>query len=347
MVNYFFISSPLHFFVATNIAIQQTGDENIALFISKNKQTTELYSGAITNDSAPFSRVVLLPVNDTKNKVANRKKCFSLIETILEQTPADQIFTGNDARIEFQFAMHVTRKKNNKVTGIYFEDGLGSYLPHRSMSSFTRQYLETFIKNLTYGNWWKSPLSLGGSQWISEAYLAYPKLAHQYLAVKNLHKIDDKVFESSTFIDICDRILQKQTDNNKVNFDKIKIIICLTHESIYLDYEKTLLQLKAIFKDKYLPNDIAIKSHPRSKLTAPISKAFPQATILPSKVGLELFLPHINNNTLIVGDISTTLLTTKWLKPNVKVGYFEAETKSIDSKGLLSIFNALSIKCIK
>ena len=347
MVNYFFISSPLHFFVATNIAIQKTGDENIALFISKNKQTAELYSGAMTNDSAPFSQVVLLPVNDTKNKVANRKKCFSLIEKILEQTPADKIFTGNDARVEFQYAMYVARKQSNNVSGIYFDDGLGSYLPHRSMSSFTRKYLENFIKKLTYGNWWKSPLSLGGSQWVSEAYLAYPKLAHPLLAAKKLHKIDGKAFESSTFIDICDGILQKQTDNNKINFDNIKIIICLTHESIYLDYEKTLLQLKAIFKDKYLPNDIAIKAHPRSKLTAPISKVFPQATLLPSKVGLELFLPHININTLIVGDISTTLLTSKWLKPNVKVGYFEAETKAIDSAGLLSLFNTLSIKCIK
>lgn len=347
MVNYFFISSPLHFFVATNIAIQKSGDENVALFISKNKQTAELYSSAITHDSAPFSRVVLLPVNDTKSKIANRKKCFTLIEEILTKTPADQIFTGNDARVEFQYAMHVARKQKSDVTGIYFDDGLGSYLPHRTMSSFTRKYLETFIKKLTYGNWWKSPLSLGGSEWVTQAYLAYPQLAHPLLAAKNLHKIDDKAFESSTFIDICDRILQKQTDNNKVNFDNIKLIICLTHESIYLDYEKTLLQLKAVFQDKYSPDEIAIKAHPRSKLTAPISNAFPKATLLPSKVGLELFLPHINNNTLIVGDISTTLLTSKWLKPNIKVGYFEAETKAIDSTGLLSVFNALSIKCIK
>ncbi len=346
MVNYFFISSPLHFFVATNIAIQKSDDENIALFISKNKQTAELYSSVIASDSAIFSNFELLPVNDTKNKLANRKTCFSIIEKILTKTPADQIFSGNDARVEFQYAMHIAHQHHNDVTGIYFDDGLGSYLPHRSMSSFTRKYIETFIKKITYGSWWKSPLSLGGSEWVKQAYLAYPHLAHPLLADKKLHKIDDKVFESPAFIEICDRILHKQTDKN-INFNHIKLIICLTHESIYLDYEKTLHQLKVIFQDKYLPEEIAIKAHPRSKLIAPISQTFPQATLLPNKVGLELFLPHINNDTLIVGDISTTLLTSKWLKPNVKVEYFEAETKPIDSAGLMSLFNALSIECIK
>jgi len=347
MVNYFFISSPLHFFIATNIAISKQADDNIALFISKNKQTAELYSSAIIDDSAIFSRVVLLPVNDSKSKVANRKKCFSLVEKILNDTPADQIFTGNDARVEFQYAMYVAKQYNNEVTGIYFDDGLGSYLPHRSMSSFTRKYIETFIKKITYGSWWKSPLSLGGSEWVSQAYLAYPNLAHPFLANKKLHKIDDSIFESPDFIGISDGILQKQTNNSKVNFTNIKLVICLTHETIYLDYEQTLLQLNTLFKDKFLPDEIAIKAHPRSKLIAPIRQAFPHATLLPNKVGLELFLPHINNNTLIVGDISTTLLTSKWLKPNVQVGYFEAETKPIDSAGLTSLFDALSIECIK
>lgn len=347
MVNYFFISSPLHFFVATNIAIQKKGDNNIAIFISKSKQTADLYSSAITSESSPFTNVMILPINDSKSKVANRKRCFALIEKALIETPADQIFTGNDARVEFQYAMFVATKRNNDVRGIYFDDGLGSYLPHRSMNTFTRKYLETFIKKITYGNWWKNPSSLGGSEWVTQAYLAYPHLAHKFLSNKQLHKIDESIFESSEFIDISDHLLLKQNDNSKVDLHKIKLIICLTHETIYLDYEKTLQQLNLMFKDKFSPDEIAIKAHPRSKLIAPITKTFPHATILPNKVGLELLLPHIQPNTLVVGDISTTLLTSKWLKPNIKVGYFEAETKPIDSASLMSLFNALSIKCIK
>ena len=78
-----------------------------------------------------------------------------------------------------------------------------------------------------------------------------------------------------------------------------------------------------------------------------ISQVFPDSTILPSKVGLELLLPRVNSDTLIVGDISTALLTSKWLKPSIEVGYFESETKPIDTAGLMSLFDALSIKCIK
>jgi len=347
MVNYFFISSPLHFFIATNIAIQKHADNNIALFISKNKHTAELYSSVITDNSDIFNHFEILPVNDSKNKLANRKQCFSLIEKILSQTPAEQIFTGNDARVEFQYAMHIARQYKKEVAGIYIDDGLGSYLPHRSMNSFTRKYIETFIKKLTYGNWWKSPLSLGGSEWVTQAFLAYPELAHPLLIDKKLEKIDDKIFESPAFIGICDRLLTEQTDSKQVNFNNIKVVICLTHDTIYLNYEKTLTQLRAIFESKCLAEEIAIKAHPRSKQNALISQVFPKATILPNKVGLELFLPHINNDTLIVGDISTTLLTSKWLKPNVQVGYFEAKTKAIDSAGLMSLFDALSIKCIK
>jgi len=293
MTNYFFISSPLHFFIATNLAISHQGDNNIAIFISKNEETAQQYSKATRHCTDIFQQTYELSVDDEQAKFSKRKVRFAQLKALISSTIPDRIFTGSDRRMEFQFAMHQASKVNAEVEGIYIDDGTVSYLGHKSINSIVHQYIDPTLKKLIYGLWWKNPLTTGSSSWISKAYLA------------------------------------------------VKAVLCLPNESFYLKNPQFLQQIKNTILKHFQPQNIAIKAHPKSKDMALLTQMFPESIALPNTLGMELLLPKLSNDTSIIGDVSTALLTAKWLKPKVTVQAFEVNSDM--SKQLKNLFHSLGI----
>ena len=192
MINYFFISSPLHFFVATNLAISHKNDTNIAIFISKNEKTAQQYAKASQQFKNIYQQTYDLTINHDQPKYTQRKKCFAQIKDLVSSNLPDRIFTGSDRRIEFQFAMFQARKLNTSVEGIYIDDGIVSYLGHKSINSIFHKYIDPTLKKFVYGFWWKNALTIGSSSWITKAYLAVPKDAISLLQTKELIQLDQK-----------------------------------------------------------------------------------------------------------------------------------------------------------
>jgi len=221
MINYFFISSPLHFFIATNLAISHKNDKNIALFISKNEQTAKQYAKATTHFNDIFQETYDLTINDEQKKFKQRKLRFEQIEKIIESTPPNRIFTGSDRRMEFQFAMHQARRVDSKVEGIYIDDGTVSYLGHKSINSVFHKVIDPQLKKLVYGSWWQNALTTGSSNWISKAYLAVPKDAHPLLQTKELIALDQSVFSSDEFLQVNDFLIAKYDTLTDIDFAKI------------------------------------------------------------------------------------------------------------------------------
>jgi hypothetical protein len=125
MTNYFFISSPLHFFIACNLAISMKGSQNIAVIIARNKNVSHLYGSLAQKLGEIFDSAHVLLADPTKNRLQNMRAAGAKITMFLSEHPADAIFTGIDRRYEFQFAMHRAKKINNNVTGAYMDDGAG------------------------------------------------------------------------------------------------------------------------------------------------------------------------------------------------------------------------------
>ena len=323
MINYFFISSPLHFCIATNLAISNKDDRNIALFISKNKATVNQYSKATKYFNTIFNETFDLSINPEKNKLKEIKSCFKKIEKIITLLPANKIFTGNDRRLEFQFTMYKTRLINHNVEGIYIDDGAISYIGHKSINNLLHKYVDPYLKKLMFGTWWKSALTTGSSSWISKAYLAMPSDAHPLLQKKELIAIKQEVFCSEEFLKVNDFLIATYNGLTKIDFLNVKVVLCLPYESLYLHDQTFLSNIsKAILKD-YKAEELAIKAHPRSKNISVLKEKFPRSMSLPNTLAMELLLPNLTDNTSIIGDVSTALLTAKWLKPNLKVKAFE------------------------
>ncbi len=50
-----------------------------------------------------------------------------------------------------------------------------------------------------------------------------------------------------------------------------------------------------------------------------LARMFPGATVLDNRVGMEMLLPSLDDGCIVAGDISSTLLTTRWLRPDLTV----------------------------
>jgi len=243
--------------------------------------------------------------------------------------------------MEFQYAMHKAQGLNANVEGIYMDDGTVSYLGHKSIHSVFHRYIDPTLKKLVYGFWWKNALTTGSSSWISKAYLAAPNDAHTLLQAKTLVALDPDVFLNDKFIKVNERLIENYDELTLINFEQVNAVLCLPNESFYLKDAAFLQKIKNTVFKHCQPNEIAIKAHPKSNNMTLLAHVFPDSIHLPNSLGMELLLPKLSNNTVIVGDVSTALLTAKWLKPKITVQAFEVNNDM--SKQLKRLFHSVGI----
>ena len=316
--NYFFVSSPLHLLFSSNLALRHDGDHNIVVLMPRENRQFSPFADLLAEDTSIFDEVISFETGHRRSKFAERRRRMALIREAVLQRPADRIFTGTDRRVEFQYAMHIASRVNPDVIGNYVDDGMVSYLGHRSIHGIAHRYIDPLFKKLAYGWWWRNPLSIGCSPWISEAHIAYPELAHELLRSKKVVPIDRLGFKDPRFIDLCRRILRsRNVDDRSVR--NVDVILVLTHDSFYPDADAHLEGLiNAVLKHDP-SSQIAVKAHPRSEKAEIYAAMFPEILLLDSKVSMELYLPLLKDNCVIIGDISSALFTANWFNENTRI----------------------------
>jgi hypothetical protein len=99
----------------------------------------------------------------------------------------------------------------------------------------------------------------------------------------------------------------------------VDVILVLTHDSFYPDADAHLEGLiNAVLKHDP-SSQIAVKAHPRSEKAEIYAAMFPEILLLDSKVSMELYLPLLKDNCVIIGDISSALFTANWFNENTRI----------------------------
>ena len=316
--NYFFVSSPLHLLFSSNIALCHEGDNNIVVLMPREGRPFSPFAEVLEQDPTIFAAVISFETGNRRKKHAERKRRMAVIEDALLQNPADRIFTGTDRRVEFQYAMHIASRSNPDVVGIYVDDGMGSYLGHKSIDNIAHRYLDPLAKQLLYGRWWDNPIMIGASKWISEIHVAYPHLVHDLLKSKRAVAIEKAVFRDARFLALCERLLQSRNVDNQSVRD-VDVIIVLTHESFYADADAHLENLVRAVSRHDPSARIAVKPHPRSEQAESWRGRYPELLFLDAKVSMELYLPLVQERCVIIGDISSALFTADWFGENTRI----------------------------
>lgn len=112
-------------------------------------------------------------------------------------------------------------------------------------------------------------------------------------------------------------------------------LFTLPHESLFEkqpQYRDLIIDIVCHYQQNN--KKIAVKYHPRNSAPDVLNLQASGATLLPASVSFEAMLPLLQTHTQILGDISSTLLMAKWLRPELKVTSYQIDQST-------SVFNQL------
>lgn len=318
----FLASTPFNVITAAMIALElPAGDEARLWLIDQPQQFSPFMQGLSRWPMSPFSetRVVSNKARSVAERFQRKSVLRQMTSVFLSFAP-QHVYTGNDRRIEFQWLMG---HAEIQPEGHYLDDGTYTYLG-RKTHWLVDKIFDNLLKKITYGLWWKQPSTIGASAWISDAHVAFPNEVVAALREKSLHKLPDNLSHPA-FID-----LMSGFDLPKDKLLAADTIILVPHESV--QDAQTLLALTSAAVNG---NNVLVKNHPRNLSLPESLNNYEQ---LPASLPMETLLPGINPDCQIFGDVSTALLTSKWLRPELAVTAF-AKSES----GLIHLMRQLGI----
>lgn len=314
----FLASTPLHILNSVAIASSSDGDSHIWL-IDQPDITDNPYFEILTQwKDSPFATCNITQggVSGPLRKLQSRHQTFSELRSRINSIKPDYIFTGNDRRIEFQYAMHLCRSENDQTRGVYMDEGTFTYVGRHASSSFSDRVIDHSIKKAIYGRWWKTPETIGGSAWVDKVYAAFPELIHPLLKEKQVLALQECFTENGVVKKFCQQ-LARYFSITTDNLQDIDTVLTLPHESIIekiSGYQSTMKNLVEALQQRGMT--IGIKYHPRN-INPDILDVTRNSKVIsmPHKVPFEALLPLLKENIIVVGDVSSTLINSCWLKP--------------------------------
>ena len=319
----FMASTPLHILNSVALASQVPDSSSCLWLIDQPSVEENPYFNLIKDwRDSPFSEVRISQghIKGTKAKLANRKRIFAEIDHWVDQYGPEQLFTGNDRRIEFQYAMYCATSKRSDVQGIYMDEGTFTYVGREASASFSDRIVDNWLKKLTYGFWWKNPATIGASQWVSDVYAAFPDLVHPLLAQKKLHPLQPCHADNPTVRSFCSLLVERFGADPQTLKD-LSTVLTLPHESIIAKLDGYREAMDSVMAE--IINDgrmVGVKYHPRNAnpdiLRAESRKG---AYVIPHRIPFEAILPLLPYEATIIGDLSSTLINGRWLRPDARI----------------------------
>ncbi len=272
---------------------------------------------ALAANPGPFESVQTLPKGSGLfGKRATRRQVFELIRERLTAWSIDRVFTGNDRRIEFQYAQYQLQLANRPVHAIYLEDGVNSYLPfhpsHRGLRAIADPVIEPLLKKIGYGSWYDRSGAVGCSRWVNERQLTFPALL-QTQQGPDVVQLPAENYTTGAAAAHIAQLVESMT-REAVTF-KGDLLLVLPHSNDLLaQYGDAKGFQRAIKPLLDSAGETRVKYHPNENLAV----LEDWVAELPRRLPMEMLISQCVCRR-IVGDTSAALLSAKWLQPDANV----------------------------
>lgn len=315
-------STPLNILVAVAHATEFSKEQRSQMvLIDQKHRDNNVYCKALKQwKNSPFERVELtLGKAKGWQKIAERKKNFTTLSKWMDQFQPNVIAVGSDRRVEFQYLMHLCQLNSSRVEGWYMDDGLYSYAGRKS--HWLKDGVNAFIKKISYGFWWQEPRLVGCSDWVQQAWLFQPDQSISALSPKIKRELPSTWFVSSGVHDLSRAVFAEFGMNDAAleRLQKADVIMLIPHPNNIKKmhgYSERVMHFMEVLEKQ--GKTVAIKYHPRTEGIDPLSlQRNAQFSVIPSGLAFEFVLPLLKPHAIVVGDVGTALLTTKWLRPDL------------------------------
>ncbi|BBN60159.1 hypothetical protein [Hydrogenovibrio marinus] len=296
---------------------QSRGGENVLVYIDQ-KTITPYAETLLALQESPFKEVsVLYDVSKGRAKLEERHQNFQALDRLLEGYGFDEVVTGSDRRIEFQYVMHRLRKATNDVVGTYLDDGLYSYLTWKR--PVYEHFLNSLVKKIVYGSWWQEPRTPGTSPYISRSILMNADFALESLKNREVCPIDFSLLSCKPLQHWAQSLLDA-FDCNAKTAGEVDVFFILPHPNDVQKMPGYVERLKSSIRDKVGSGfKVSVKYHPRFTEKDAFNLKELGTMLLPSNLAFEFLLPVLKSNAEIIGDFTTVMLTSKMLRPDLSV----------------------------
>lgn len=318
----YFASTTLHLYTASVIAAERSDEEAHLFFIDQPEgKPFPLLDIVRQWQDSPFRSVHMFHGRfpGLLSKRRKRKQLFANIKSNLESLRPANIFVGNDRRIEFQFAMKTAEELGCTPHGHYMDEGIFTYLGRKASSSLSDVIIDNWAKKIGYGMWWKNPPTIGGSDWISYVHTAFPELIHPLLKRKKVIPLSAERFTDRAMLSLSSTIMAA-ADFDEKSLLSLDMLFTLPHESLF-DHDPSYkdLILDIIHQQTQQGKRVAVKYHPRNSGPDILNLKESGVQLIPAQISFEALLPLLPDQCEVWGDLSSTLLIARWLRPALQV----------------------------
>lgn len=348
MKNIFICFTPYHVLLSCGIALDCGNSAQNYLFVISDFRDATYWVHLLKDwNQSPFTQIECLPgIYDSASifrRCSTIRKNLTPITQFVSKHGADCVFVFNDGRPEAQGALHFAKKSNKNATGVYVEDGLVAY---SSYTSTKRPLHKLLLGKLFYGPWWKDVRVLGTSEWVDEVKAIFPQFVRPVLRLKHVTPIPKHILLELRNQKWPYEYL-KALGVEITELDNLDIILIVAHSEFAKrvpEYKQSIEKILSMAKSQDLR--LGVKYHPRELLDDFLSLGANGVLVLPQSLPMELlYIIAAAQIKFIIGDISTSLLTAKWLLSNVTVVSIAPLIGQFDLQ-LIGIFRSLGVKAV-
>ena len=359
--NFFLASSPRHLFLFAGLALERSEAQNILFFVEHIPAAgVTAYLDLVTAWSAsPFTECHRLEADYRpllaarvggrgKNalKRAFRRRNRERIETAVQApSPPTSIHVGCDDFYESQYLLHRARQMNSACRLIYVEDGISAY-DYSYQNTHIRNLPKEWIRALRYFPWWRPCTLPGTSGWLEEGYVAFPELVMDRFKRLGLKEFPRSYFLGSEIRQLAE-LMADAFGVDSVALANADLLVAVTNSKwgrLLPRYQDTMRSICESLLSA--GKRVAVKPHPREKESDPLHLGeHPNLYKVPTQAMFEILVLLAKNPELIViGDASTSLVATRWLRPEVRVVALRHDPDGIDGRYMERTFRAIGIR---
>jgi hypothetical protein len=336
--------TPYHFLLSCGLAALSGSSENKYLIIIPVYSDVNVFNMLLNEwSNNPFCKIIMTngifnvsgkiqPIFMIRNNIKLIKNFFST-----EVNEACEVFIFNDRYPEAQLLASL----NHDMSGLntYVEDGSAIYASYIAPNvHIYKKILDKFL----YGFWYHHITVTGMYNYIDKVMAFQPELVRSELNGKILIKIPQSIFENLKITGLLSILLNYYGITERINAKYIIIIPNseILNEKLSDSYLSIIRFISSVLGDGYA------KYHPRETKNDFLKvNCYPHIKLIPQSLPIEsifVFLQGENEPEIIVGDISTSLLTAKSLFKNTKVISIMKFTELYD-KDLEDVFKKMCV----
>lgn len=318
----YLVSSTLHFFWAWLLAFKNKPYRNAHLWlIDQYTDEPMVFVPFIDQVESPFVDWKLFDGREKTGikKLKLRKEYFNFIQDWAKGNLVDRVLIGNDRSVFGQFVIKslksVALKSEKTCVACFLDDGVFTYLGRIASKSYSERFIDSIAKKIMYGFWYDTPVTVGASKWIDEAWVMYPNLVSQTLKHKHVVELGLEPNSLEAFKCISEKVITSERLEESF-FEALDVFITLPNERVFSKVSGYRDKLISLIYQYVLKNKVvAVKYHPAAGSKDILDLAKEGCVIVPSNISYEACIPFLNGK-VVLGDLSTTLINSGYFKIN-------------------------------